>query len=210
MKIFFRLSFIFVFTLIFQGSGYVGDLPNIEEYFNADRAANVSNTFVDMYKTSPALEKPPSLDAKSLKNQLAPANYTNAQLKLLRPAKKPAYYDDLLVLKPSIVKLKDATSNSSDVQFYSACVNIQKFYIDNFLYKYKNAPEAKQEIYKSIKDADDYALALANQWNKSAENIKYVSYSSFNGAYQPTVIKEKLNFLDKKLARLVKLMDAAE
>jgi len=211
MKIFFKLSLILVFSLVLQGSGYVGDLPNINEYFKADRdAANASNTLIDIYKTSPNFEKPPSLDAKSIKNQLAPANYTNAQIKLLRPAKKPAYYDDLLVLKPSIKKLKDSTLNSSDVQFFAACVNIQKYYINSFLDKYKETPESKQDIYKATKEINDYAQALANQWNTSAENIKYVSYSSFNGAYQPVVIKEKLNFLDKKLDRLIKLMDAVE
>lgn len=210
MKIIFRLSLIFVFALVFQGSGYVGDLPNINEYFKSDREANTSKTFIDVYKTSPDIEKPPLLDAKSLKNQLAPANYTNEQIKILRPTKKPAYYDDLIAIKPSIIKLKEATLNASDVQRYSASINIQKFYIDNFLEKYKNSPESKQEIYKAIKEISDYAPALAEQWNIASENIKYVSYSSFNGAYQPATIKEKLNALGRKLDRLTKLMDAAE
>jgi hypothetical protein len=210
MKMFFRLSLLLCFCLVLQGSGYVGDLPNINEYFQADRDENASNTFIDMYKPSQTLIKPPALDAESLKKQLAPANYTNAQIKLLRPAKKPAYYDDLLELKPYIAKLKDATIKSPNVQAYSACINIQKFYLDNFLEKYKNAPEAKQDVYMAIKDIDTYAQAVAQQWNASAENIKFVSYSSFNGAYQPVVIKEKLNTLDKKLDRLIKLMDAVE
>ncbi len=210
MKIFFRLSFLLFLFLVFQGSGYVGDLPNIEEYFQTYRDAVKPTTFIDMYKNPTSLEKPPSLDAKSLKNQLAPANYTNEQIKLLRPAKKPAYYDDLLELKPYIIKLKDATLKSSDVQSYAACINIQKFYLDNFLDKYKNAPESKQDIYIAVKEINGYAQAIASQWNTSAENIKYVSYSSFNGAYQPVVIKEKLNFLDKKLDKLLKLMASAE
>jgi len=210
MKIFFRLSFLLFFFVIFQGSGYFGDLPNIEEYFQADRHAIPSNTLIDMKKPYAILEKPPSFDMKNNKNQLAPANYTNEQIKLLRPAKKPVYYDDLLELKPYIIKLKDATLKSSDVQAYAACINIQKFYLDNFLEKYKNSPESKQDIYNSIKEINVYAQAVANQWNASAENIKYVSYSSFNGAYQPVVIKEKLNFLDKKLDKLLKLMASAE
>lgn len=211
MKIFFRLSLLLVFVLILQGSGYVGDLPNIDEYFQSDRDANAQlNTFIDMYKPNQNLLKPPALDAESLKKQLAPANRTNAQIKVLRPAKLPAYYDDLLVLKPSILKLKDSTLNSSDVQTFAACVNIQKFYMDNFLEKYKNAPESKQDIYNSVREINSYAQAAAQQWNASAENIKFVSYSSFNGAYQPIVIKEKLNVLDKKLDRLIKLMDSAE
>lgn len=210
MKIFSRLSLILIFSLIFQGSGYIGDLPNITDYFKSDREANTSKTLIDMYKSAPNLEKPPTLDAKTLKNQLAPANYTNEQIKVLRPAKKSVYYDDLLTLKPSVKKLKDATLKSSDVQVYAACINIQKFYLESFLEKYKNTPECKQDIYKATKEINDYAQAVAQQWNASAENLKYVSYSSFNGAYQPVVIKEKLMFLDKKLDRLIKLMDAAE
>ena len=211
MKMFFRLSLLLCFSLVLQGSGYVGDLPNIDEYFQSDREANIQlNTFIDMNKPNQNLIKPPALDAESLKKQLAPANRTNEQIKVLRPAKKSVYYDDLLVLKPSIQKLKEATLTSPDVQTYAACVNIQKFYMDNFLEKYKNTPESKQDIYIAVKEINAYAQAAAQQWNASAENIKYVSYSSFNGAYQPIVIKEKLNVLDKKLDRLIKLLNSAE
>lgn len=210
MKIFFRLSLLLFFSLILQGSGYVGDLPNINEYFQADKDVFKSNTFIDMYKNPSNLEKPPSLDVQSLKKQLAPANLTNEQIKILRPVKKPVYYDDLLDLKPYIIKLKDATLKSSNVQSYAACINVQKFYFNNFLEKYKNAPESKQAIYISIKEINSYAQATAYQWNASAENLKYVSYSSLNGAYQPDVIKEKLLLLDKKLVKLIKLMESVE
>lgn len=209
MKIFPKITFLLLLCIVFQGSGYVGEPPNINDYFQDDRQTTEQETggFIDIHQNSSGIMAPPS--AQVLKRELAPMALTPEQIKILRPAKRPEYYDDLIALKPSIDRLK-ASVKSPNIQDFASCINVQKFYFDDFLNKYKNSPLAKQDVYAGIKDVNLYAQSLVKQWNTSEENIKYVSYSSFNGAYQPSVIKDKLIILDKKIYNLAKLVDSAE
>lgn len=205
MKIFWKLSFIVIFAFIFQGSGYVGERPNINEYFPKDQQETESGSgFIDIYKNPSILVAPPKTNAENLKKQLAPANYTNAQMKLLYPEKKTPYYDDLVALKPHITKLQNATK-SPDLQSFACCVNVNKFYFNDFLNRYKNAPEAQKDLYKQLKDVNVYSQAILKQWNYSEDNMKFVSYSSNKGVCRPQVIKENLAVLDKKVSSLSKL-----
>ena len=106
--------------------------------------------------------------------------------------------------------MKEITLKTDNPQEFAACANIQKFYFDDFLAKYKNTPDRLNDIYRELRDVNTYAQAISEQWNSSFANLKYISYSSYNGAYQPAVIKEKLVILDKKLDNLIKLMNALE
>lgn len=198
--------FLFI-CFIFQGAGYVGTPPNLNDYFQAEREESQSEGFLNIQKEK--LTPPPKLDTKLLQKQLAPSDYSNLQLQVLRPAKKPAYYNDLLDLKTTVESLQQATK-TSEVQNFCACVNIQKFYLEGFLDKYKNSPQAKQDIYPAVKDIIVYSQAVANQWYTAVDNIQYVSYNSYNGAYQPATIRAKVNVLDKKLTNLKKMIESAE
>ena len=207
MKIFPKITFMLILCLLLQGSGYVGELPSINDYFQDDRQpAEQDAGFIDIYKKPTGTSLP---DANYLKRQLAPATLTAEQIKILRPAKRPAYYDYLLAMRPIVAKLKTSVK-SPNIQDYAACVNVQKFYFDEFLTKYKNTPLAKQDIYIGLKDVNSYAQSTLSQWQASEDNIKFVSYNSYNGAYQPSVIREKLLVLDKKLIKLTRLLESAE
>lgn len=208
MKIFPRMIFLLILCFIWQGAGYVGEPPCINDYFQNDKqSAEQDGGFIDIYKNPSVIQAPP--DAKTLKKQLAPVALTDEQIKILRPAKRPEYYDDLLAIKPVLQKLETSVKSTA-IQDFAACANVQKFYFDDFLKKYKNTPLEKQDIYIGIKDINSYSQALLKQWRDSEENIKYVSYSSCNGAYQPSVIRGKLMVLDKKLDNIIKLVDSAE
>lgn len=202
------MIFLLILCILWQGSGYMGELPSINDYFEKDKIpAESESGFLDIYKNPSVIQAPP--DVKKLKKELAPTTLTDEQIKILRPVKRPEYYDDLLSIKPVLQKLK-TSAKSTQIQDFGACVNVQKFYFDDFLNKYKNSPFAKQDIYAGIKDINYYSQVVFNQWRESEDNIKYVSYSSFNGAYQPSVIRGKLIVLDKKLDNIIKLVESAE
>jgi len=208
MKIFPKIIIVLLLCILLQGGGYVGEAPNINDYFKDDRQPVEQEAgFIDIYKTPPSRTSMP--DAQVLRGQLAPSTLTAEQIKILRPAKKPAYYDDLLAMRPVVAKLKTSVK-SPDIQDFASCINVQKFYFDDFLTKYKNTPLAKQDIYTEMKDVNAYAQAILKQWRASEDNIKYVSYNAYNGAYQPSVIREKLLILDKKLVNLSRLVNSAE
>ncbi len=202
------MIFLLILCFLWQGAGYVGSPPDVNEYFQKDVQNNQQDAgFIDIYKNPSAVPTPP--DVKILKKQLAPAVLTDEQIKILRPVKRPEYYDDLLVIK-SVLKKLEASVKSSEIQNFAACVNVQKFYFNEFLNKYKNTPFAKQDIYTGIKEIDSYSQVVLKQWREAEDNIKYVSYSTKNGAYQPSVIREKLIILDKKLNNIINLAEAAE
>lgn len=208
MKIFPKMIFLLILCFVWQGAGYIGEPPNINDYFQQDKQTiQPDGGFIDIYKNPSVIQAPPV--AKILKKELAPSTLTDEQIKILRPVKRPEYYDDLLAFKPILQKLKTSVK-SPTIQDFAACVNVQKFYFDDFLKKYQNTPLAKQDIYTGIKDINSYSQALLKQWRDAEENIKYVSYSSCNGAYQPSVIKGKLIVMDKKLNNVIKLVESAE
>jgi hypothetical protein len=207
MKKISRAILLILVCCFWQGAGYVGTPPNFNDYFQEERQAEPQGGFIDIQKKE--VTPPPVLDVQNLQKQLAPADYSNLQLQVLRPVKKPAYYNDLLELKANIKNLQEATK-TNEVQNFTACANVQKFYFETYLDKYKNSPQAKQEIYYDVKDIMYYSLALSKQWYTAVDNIQYVSYNSYNGAYQPSSIRVKLNVLDKKLSHVMTLIETAE
>lgn len=203
-----KLLSILLIACIFQASGYFGKKPDLNDYFKTERQSITPVRFLDIEKT-PAGKKAKT-NIEELKKQLAPANRTNEQTKFLRKGNKPEFFDDVLFVLSFVERMKEITLKTDNPQEFAACANIQKFYFDDFLAKYKNTPDRLNDIYRNLRDINAYAQAISEQWNSSHANLKYISYSSYNGAYQPAIIKEKLIILDKKLDNLINLMKSLE
>lgn len=207
-KMIFPVLIIFA-TFVLQGSGYVGEKPDIDSYFSQEKLDAAQKTNIDPVEevSGGEIDAPPEAQVSKPNLNLAPTNIDSHNLLLVNQAKKIGYIPDMLDFKVKLSKYKDLIQATSDLQIFAARANIFNFEAKDFLNKYKNKPEATKPTYKAIKDVNDESLQVLAAWKDSRNNSKYVPYSAFNGAYQPSVIRSRLKILNTKLDKALGLIN---
>lgn len=215
----FIASFFLILTIfICQGSGYIGDKPDIESFFTQENIEpdEIINTEVkkdNIKEEQSEIALPPEVennvedengwDVKKLGNDLAPSNINSDNINIVKHAKKPQYVVDILEFSERLNKLNKVIKTTSNLQVFAAKANVFDFYTKSFLFKYKEKPLSKQNVYEKIRSLNQDTQLILGLWIEARDNSKYLPYSAFNGSYQPSVIRAKLNELSDEFEDVI-------
>lgn len=206
-------SFLLVFiSWLLQGSGYVGDKPDIESFFSQESTGSMELESVEI-PGEPLQEEisvplpPEEVDERSLEADLAPSVINEDNINVVEHINKPQHVIDVLKFMPRIKTFQDTIKTSSSLQVYAAKANIFDFYVRDFLKKYKGKPLEKQPVYELLKDVNSNSQSVLYLWLEARDNSKYLPYSAYNGSYQPSVIRARLKELNGKFDKVLSVIN---
>lgn len=201
--------------VLVQGSGYMGDKPDIESFFTQETIepdeiiqSEIEETYDEQNNTTADIPLPPEAEDENVTfepviqqvdsrfaDDLAPTNINANNINIVNHAKKPQYVVDVLDFGHRMSKFRKVIRKTSDLQLFAAKAHLFDFYTKDFLRKYKGKPLSKQKLYEQIREVNQDTQLVLGLWLEARDNSKYLPYSAFNGSYQPSVIRAKLNEL---------------
>ena len=167
------ISLFVLCVFFFQGSGYKGTLPDL----NNRKDIPVVNQ-----------EKKPS------QNDILPLDKLTLPVKQVSKADKVQikYQEEMLEAIGQLERIKEVLDGDKSFKNFVAAANVLNLTTENIQEEFKKEARFSDTIRK-LSDINDDTQTIKNYWIKINRNAPYVSYFLTQGAYSGAVLNEHLN-----------------
>ena len=171
-----------------QGSGYVGDLPDLSKGF----------------KTSdPKVTKPPVEVSKKFNSsdEIKPVPRDNPAFVniILKTDKTSPYLNDINDLLPQLENILLCIENGYDVQKFNAKVYFFNQTVKYLEEKYLDKPESSFASFKKIQTLSTHSQSVATLRSEAEKYRPYLAYTGAGYLYNDNVINEQLDYLKTEI-----------
>jgi hypothetical protein len=171
-----------------QGSGYVGDLPDISKSF----------------KTSEPKTSKPSTEASKKFNssdEIKPVPRDNPAFVniILKTDKTSPYLNDINDLLPQLENLLLCIEKGYDVQKFNAKAYFFNQTVKYLEEKYLDKPESSFESFKKIQTLSTHTQSVATLRSEAEKYRPYLAYTGAGYLYNDNVINEQLDYLKTEI-----------
>ncbi len=173
MKKSFFVCLILFCSILLQGSGYKGTLPDL------------SNR-----KDFPAVNEEKNLPS----NDILPLDKLTLPVKQVSKTDKVAvkYQESMLDAIGQLERIKEVLDGDKSFKNFVAAANVLNLTTQNIQEDFKREDRFSDTINK-LSDINEDTQAMKDYWIKINKNVPYVSYYITQGAYSGAVLNEQLN-----------------
>lgn len=167
------ISLILFCSLLLQGSGYKGTLPDL-------------NNRKDM----PKIEQ----EKNSSQNDILPLDKLTLPVKQVSKVDKVQvkYQESMLDAIGQLERIKEVLDGDKSFKNFVAAANVLNLTTENIQEEFKLEDRFSATI-KKLSDINDDTQSMKDYWIKINKNAPYVSYYTTQGAYSGAVLTEQLN-----------------
>lgn len=177
-------------SAISQSTGYVGNLPNLEERFHKSDFEEVKPTFEykDGFNDPDAIKPVP-------RNNPAFINI------IMKKDKTSQYINDLNDLITIIEKMQNIIESGQDVQKFNAEAFFLRENVEYFRDKYKNKPEESFISYKKVMQLNTQVQSIAMLRKEKEVYSPYVTAAGTGNMFTNSNIENQLNYLNDNIIK---------
>ncbi len=188
MKKSLAVSFILLFSLILQGSGYKGTLPDLstrKEVPAADEEKKKSNTdILPLDKLTLPVKKVSKTDKVAVK-----------------------YQESMLDAISQLERIKEVLDGDKSFKNFIAAANVLNLTTENIQEEFRYEDRFSDTIGK-LSNINDDTQEMKKYWININKNAPYVSYYTTQGAYSGAVLNEQLNKFSNLLGYAIRDLKA--
>ena len=171
-----------------QGSGYVGDLPDLSKGFKS---------------SEPKVTKPPVEASKKFNSsdEIKPVPRDNPAFVniILKTDKTSPYLNDINDLLPQLENILLCIENGHDVQKFNAKVYFFNQTVKYLEEKYSDKPESSFASFKKIQTLSTHSQSLATLRTEAEKYRPYLAYTGAGYLYNDNLINEQLDYLKTEI-----------
>ena len=182
-----------------QGSGYVGDLPDVTKGFKTSEPS----------VTKPTTEKTKKFNSSE---EIKPVPRDNPAFVniMLKTDKTSQYINDINELLPQLENMLTCIEKGYDVQKFNAKAyffNQSMKYLEE---KYQGKPECNYASFKKLQTLSTHAQSVATLRSEAERYRPYLAYSGAGYLYNDNVINQQLDYLKTEIEDTIVVVKEAK
>lgn len=161
------ICLILTICILTSAYGYMGELPDLNEYFKDRRIQNVNEKTQNENTTKEEKE----INLKDL----IPAPSSDLYLQIMGDkTKETSYLIDMRDLKNLLIRFNSVLEGKCTLQTYSSYASMYDLNVRYIIEKYGNKKEAYTPSYRSVITLNSNVLAVKKQWKTYEDNNRYI------------------------------------